>query len=136
MALSDSCSDEIYAISSEIANYADWEYHPSQLTHIFDALYSLALFVVRQDNYQNLPDSELRLISGKIILSTILNIKTEGLDNHLFKLIADTSKVNKNLSVIIDEVYNDIIISSDELKEDYPEILYKIAEIIKLREAQ
>jgi hypothetical protein len=136
MALSDSCADTIYELSQEVVNYADWRYHPSELTHIFDALHSLALFVARQDNYQALPDAEMRVISGRIVLSTILGFENDDIDTLILKLIADVSKVNNNLSLIIDEVYGDFINSADELKEDLGAMVYKLEAVIKLRDTK
>lgn len=134
MALSDSCSDTIYQLSSEIVNYADWGYQPSQISHIFDALYNLSLFVVEQDNRLSLPKNELRVIAGRIFLYNLLSIESDDLDALILKLLADVSKVNNNFSVILDEVYSDAIQSTNELKEDFNEFSLKLKEIIRLRD--
>jgi hypothetical protein len=98
MALSDTCSDALYELQNDFVGYADWNYKPSELSRIVNAMYELAEFMIRQDVSPHAKLEHLEEIIDGAVVARIFDIADEEGVNEVCGVIAKVAKENTRLA--------------------------------------
>jgi hypothetical protein len=104
MALSDACFEALNTLQDEMVSYADWEYAPSELSKVVEAMYELASFFARHDIDPDASQEKLEGMLDGIIVANILDKAHEEECDCIGQLLADVAKVNPRLSQSIDNM--------------------------------
>ena len=121
MSLSDSCSDVLNELATEIVHYADWDYAPKQLIPIFDALYSLATFTGGQAVPPSISNINLNIGIHRVVIGSSLNAKTDDDEFGkasavaILKLLADVSKIHSHLESGLVAIQHEITTNANSI---------------------
>ena len=105
MSLSDSCHEALYSLQESLVHYSGWDYEPSQLNSIINAMYELASFAVNHDAPLNANQDEKNESIDRTVVLTLLEMSIEG-GQEIAPLLVEISRVNSRLSRSIDSIAN------------------------------
>ncbi len=136
MALSDTCAEALERLKTDIVDYANWDYPPTELSRIINAMYELATFMVVQDLPPKTQTDVLNEIVDGVVVASILDKAHKEKTAKFLPLISSIAKVNSRLSASIDVMVTTLTSqdASSHVNKD-PRLLDQLKEIQRLKAA-